>query len=308
MSNNFIEKINIFFPKWNYEIIEYSGTREELVIKCLKCGKIYHYKNARDIFRKTNPCNCYKIFSSVSDKIIYFSKIYDFTILKIDTIKATVKCNKCGEEKEKSLVSLKQYPNACSCKSYPKKNKQLLQKELDNLFPNEYLILESDGEVGKALIKHLNCGFIFTVKCFYDLINKRNRGCPKCYQFKSLGEKTIMKFLEDNKINYIPQKTFAPLNKSKYRFDFFIPEINLAIEYQGEQHFRDNGFFRDELNVIQKRDLIKREYCKNNNIELLEISYKDYKNIAQILSSKFNDYGLTSREKSLEKDSNEDIV
>ena len=51
-----------------------------------------------------------------------------------------------------------------------------------------------------------------------------------------------------------------------------------------------------------------KEYCKNNNIELLEISYKDYKNIAQILSSKFNDYGLTSREKSLEKDSNEDIV
>ena len=45
MSNNFIEKINIFFPKWNYKIIEYSGTREELVIKCLKCGKIYHYKN-----------------------------------------------------------------------------------------------------------------------------------------------------------------------------------------------------------------------------------------------------------------------
>ena len=117
-----------------------------------------------------------------------------------------------------------------------------------------------------------------------------------------------MGFLEYNKINYIPQKTFAPLNKSKYRFDFFIPEINLAIEYQGEQHFKDNGFFRDELNVIQKRDSVKREYCKNNNIELLEISYKDYKNIAQILSSKFNDYGITIREESLEKDSNEDIV
>lgn len=171
------------------------------------------------------------------------------------------KCNKCEEEK--------------------------LQEEINLIFPNEYLILDSDGEMGKALIKHNNCGFCFSVSCFHDLLSKRNRGCPKCYQFKSLGEKAIMSFLEEQKIYYIPQKTFSPLNKSKYRFDFYIPKYNLAIEYQGEQHFRDNSF----SNAVQKRDEIKRNYCKENKIDLLEISYKNYKKITQILTSKFNDYG-----------------
>ena len=85
-----------------------------------------------------------------------------------------------------------------------------------------------------------------------------------------------MNFLEEQKIHYIPQKTFSPLNKSKYRFDFYIPKYNLAIEYQGEQHFRDNSFFKDGLDVVQKRDEVKRNYCKENKIDLLEISYKDY--------------------------------
>lgn len=291
MSETFYNKIDLLFPKWEYKVLKYSGTREEMEIRCNKCGKIVKYKNARDIFRKINPCVCSKIFSSVKEKIEYYSKIFDFTIIKIDTEKAVIKCNKCGEEKEKSLVSLKQFPNACSCKSYPKKDLEKLQEEIDIIFPNEYLILNSNGEMGKALIKHNNCGFCFSVSCFHDLLSKRNRGCPKCYQFKSLGEKAIMNFLEEQKIHYIPQKTFSPLNKSKYRFDFYIPKYNLAIEYQGEQHFRDNSFFKDGLDVVQKRDEVKRNYCKENKIDLLEISYKDYKKIAQILTSKFNDYG-----------------
>ena len=80
------------------------------------------------------------------------------------------------------------------------------------------------------------------------------------------------------------------MNKSKYRFDFYLPDYNLAIEYQGEQHYRDNGFFKDKLEVIQRRDEIKRKYCQENNIKLLEISYKDFKNINQIITSRLNDY------------------
>lgn len=39
---------------------------------------------------------------------------------------------------------------------------------------------------------------------------------------------------------------------------------------------------------IVRRDNIKRSYCLNNNIELLEISYKEYFDIEKILGKKLS--------------------
>jgi len=74
-------------------------------------------------------------------------------------------------------------------------------------------------------------------------------------------------------------------NKLPLPFDFFLPKYNLLIEYQGRQHFENNiSFFhkKDSLEERQKLDQIKRNYCANNKIDLLEISYKD--NIKEKLS------------------------
>lgn len=305
---SFEEEIRTFFPDWDFSIVEYTGTRKKLVIKCNNCGRTECFNEARGIFKRINSCKCYNRFRDTLDKIRYFSKIYNFTIINYDGYNATIKCNLCHKETTKTIVALKQYPNACECKNNYYVTKEELQKRLDESMPNEYLLLESNGATGKALIKHLNCGFVFTIPCFWDLLNGRNRGCPKCYKFISKGEQSIAAFLEEHNIHYIPQKTFAPLNKSKYRFDFFIPQYNLAIEYQGEQHYRDNKFFKDSLSSIQKRDEIKRQYCKEHNIELLEISYKDYKNIPHILSSKFNDYDDKSVDSSESKQTTSSIL
>ena len=56
-----------------------------------------------------------------------------------------------------------------------------------------------------------------------------------------------------------------------------IPLFNLVIEFNGRQHYepvnRFGGF--DGLLETQRRDKIKREYLKENNIKLLEIHYLD---------------------------------
>lgn len=311
IQKQFEEKIKLYFPSANIEVLEYSGTRKHSTVKCKKCQKVWQFQEARKLFNRVNFC-CTKDFRDCYDKIEYFSSIYNFTILSInkEKQKITIQCNACKKISQKTLVTLKQFPDACECKSYPVLSLEELQNRINDLFPKEYLILESNGANGECLIKHLNCGFIFKVKCFSDLLNKRHRGCPKCYQFKSQGEKIIRDFLEEHDISYVPQKTFAPLNKSKYRFDFYLPDYNLAIEYQGEQHYRDNGYFKDRLDIIQKRDNIKREYCKKEGIDLLEISYKDFKKIAQIITSRLNDYSLWSKDKRPEKDNtiSNDIV
>ena len=292
----FQERIELSFPEWKYEILEFSGYKKRARVRCKNCGREIVFNKASDITRKINVCSCYKRFKDYHDKLIYLGEKCGFEILTDGpaTQKKKIKCLKCGEIMERSLVSLLNTPEHCdNCHKYRTGvlhfTKEEIQSRLDSQFLSQYELLEYTGTTKEALLRHNNCGYIFKIRELGDLFEGRNRGCPKCYQFKSVGEQTIRDFLESHNISYIPQKTFAPLNKSKYRFDFYLPDYNLAIEYQGEQHYRDNGFFKDGLEVISKRDEVKKQYCKDNGIELLEIKYTELKNINAILSSRFND-------------------
>ena len=110
------------------------------------------------------------------------------------------------------------------------------------------------------------------------------RGCPKCNLSK--GEIKISNFLNQNNIEYIPQKTFEGcISKRKLPFDFYLPEKNIAIEYDGEHHFSRNYYFggNEELELSKMRDKIKDNYCKDNNINLIRIPYYDFNEIETIL-------------------------
>lgn len=292
----FQERIELSFPDWEYEIMEFNGYKKPATVRCKKCGRIIQLKKAGDITRKINVCVCYKRFENYHDKLQYLGEQCGFQILFDGpaTQKKKIKCLKCGTIMERSLVSLLNTPEHCSnCHKYREGISHYsfdeAQEKLDKAFPQQYELLEFSGMTKEALLRHKNCGYVFKIRELGDLFEGRNRGCPKCYQFKSVGEQRIRDFLDRNGISYIPQKTFAPLNKSKYRFDFYLPEHNLVIEYQGEQHYRDNNFFRDGLDVITKRDQIKRQYCQDNAIDMLEIKYTELGNIDKILSSRFND-------------------
>lgn len=99
-------------------------------------------------------------------------------------------------------------------------------------------------------------------------------GCPKCCESK--GEKMVAQWLDKNNIQYISQKKFNDC-RDKYTlpFDFYLPELNCCIEYDGKQHFEAIDWFggQKSLEYIQRHDQIKTEYCKNNNIKLLRIPY-----------------------------------
>ncbi|MHA1815314.1 MAG: hypothetical protein ACTSX1_04860 [Candidatus Heimdallarchaeaceae archaeon] len=106
--------------------------------------------------------------------------------------------------------------------------------------------------------------------------HKQGKGCPICNNSK--GEKEVRLILEKCDIKYIPQKTFDDCkNVFLLSFDFYLPDYNLCIEYDGEQHFRPMGFSGGEKSYkrIVKNDNIKNEYCKVNNIELLRIKFNE---------------------------------
>lgn len=75
--------------------------------------------------------------------------------------------------------------------------------------------------------------------------------------------------------------------KKSLPFDFYLPDYNLLIEYQGKQHFF-NDFFKENIKHRQYLDKIKKNFCISNNIDFLEITYKN--NIKQKLNKYINEY------------------
>lgn len=114
-------------------------------------------------------------------------------------------------------------------------------------------------------------------------------GCPQCNE--TSGELSVRLWLEKHNINYIFQKTFEGCkNVRLLPFDFYLPKYNCCIEYQGRQHYEPVDFSgkgmeyaKEQLCIIQNRDNIKNEYCKNNGISLLRIPY--FKNVEEELNN-----------------------
>lgn len=61
----------------------------------------------------------------------------------------------------------------------------------------------------------------------------------------------------------------------RQRLDIFLPELNLAIEYQGEQHYRPVGAFGGEQGFLKlkERDKRKRALCSQNGVAVVDIRY-----------------------------------
>ena len=112
----------------------------------------------------------------------------------------------------------------------------------------------------------------------------RGSGCPVCKSSK--GELKVIKYLKENKINYIQNKKFKDCKfKNELPFDFYLPDFNMCIEYDGEIHFKEIKNFggKSKLLDYQRNDQIKNSFCENNNIDLLRIKYTYFDKVEKIL-------------------------
>ena len=116
-----------------------------------------------------------------------------------------------------------------------------------------------------------------------DLFRKYSCGCIQ----GSAGEQRIHHHLFNRNIKFEREKTFNnclnPNTNMHLRFDFYLPDYNCCIEYDGEQHFKESSMCGDSLEDRQIRDQIKTQYCKDNGIKLIRIPYTKYDNIETIL-------------------------
>ena len=105
----------------------------------------------------------------------------------------------------------------------------------------------------------------------------RGQGCPKCLSHISMGEKIIIEYLEKFNIKFTHQ---YKISKDKYLknkpYDFLINDINLLIEFNGEQHYKCKwSMTKEDLDLRKEIDLNKKNKAIELGYEFLVIKYND---------------------------------
>jgi very-short-patch-repair endonuclease len=115
----------------------------------------------------------------------------------------------------------------------------------------------------------------------YDHINNRYGGsCNKCDDYKFMKE--VSSFLDRKDISY---NKFHRFDDLLLPFDFYIPTMRTAIEFDGIQHFQPVDHFGgvEAYERLKINDKIKEDYCEENYINLIRIRYDQIDDIYQIL-------------------------
>lgn len=280
--------------EYDYSLINYKNDETKIVILCKIHGK---FKQSPSSHKKGSGCplcgrkkiglsqiNSKEKFVEKVNKIHPNSFSFEKTIYQGAHKKLIVTCLKCKKDKKTSPVNL-YYIEGCNCctKRKPKLRIQDIIIRFNKIHDEKYdysLIKKTNSS--RSLIKII-CPHHGVFKQQIDTHLYKKSGCPKCKG--SRGESRILRILNDKNIKYYYQYR-VKINNSYHYFDFYIPENNLIIEFNGIQHYNSIGFFGGDnaLNIIQKRDKIKQKYCLDNKIEMLNIKYNEFKQIEEILN------------------------
>lgn len=252
--------------------------------RCPKCGRSSSQNNRRKTAEefKKEVVSCYGIgeYEVIGDYVDSETKV-------------KVKHNKCGLVYDTRPADFTRGHGCPDC-AYNTRSTKIgvsqrtplseVKKSIKNILGDEYVVLTKDedykGNRQHIIVKHLVCGTEYTPR--YSDIQSKHNGCPNCYSVKrSYYEKVINEMLKDNfnlNINedyYYGYTNSGAYYKGKLHLDFFLPKYNVAIEYDGKQHYVPVKFFggEDSLKLIQTRDKVKNEYCLQNNISLYRIPY-----------------------------------
>lgn len=114
----------------------------------------------------------------------------------------------------------------------------------------------------------------------------------------SAGEKLISELLEKARVCYTTEKSFNDLKQGRFRFDFYLPEENVCIEFDGAQHFKFvEKFYRSRADFLKQQghDREKNSYCLAHKIKLYRIPFWDMDKLSQISDIFQDKYLVKSR-------------
>jgi len=241
--------------------------------RCPKCNRKNKNKKIFEEFSKHVESQGFKLLSNayidVYSKLeIQCSEGHIFK-MSYDNFKSGQRCPKCAG-KNKNILDVRKYVESQGFK------------------------LLSDVYINSKEKLEIQCseGHIFWINWNHFQQGKRCQYC-KC----SKGEKRVSEVLKNLNLEFEKQKRFIGCrNKYTLPFDFYIPSINILIEYDGRQHFNPVSFSDDQTQETKNNNLItvlindeiKNRFTDENKIKLLRIPYTEFKNIQFIIEEFIN--------------------
>lgn len=288
------EKLNAVRPK--VEIIsDYNGMYSYITCRCRTCDYVWSTKLHTLIYSVSVGCPRCAIEVRNKNEMISHDNFVARVKKKNSNIKIIgkytgmkhridVECSICGNQWAPIADSIANCNTGCpvcgrdkvSEKKRMSHNDFVNRCKLADVTPIE----EYTGLRNKILVRCNKCGEEYMAPPASLLAG---HGCPLCRQSK--GERIISLCLNENNIKFIPQYMFDICrDKNPLPFDFYLPEDNVCIEYDGEQHFRAVNYFGGEegLAIRQKHDDMKTKFCNNNKIKLIRIRYDSINTITDV--------------------------
>lgn len=289
-------KIIKTYPDAHFEIVEWDEcSTHPVTIKCLNCQTERTYTRIYGLFakRKTRFCsNCSETLSQKKVKEIIKAKGFEFIHWANENdingkiiFRVEFRCPKCNRITNRRVWEMLHNDDECGyCgKGHRrKKDNELFLTEINKKFPEQYDILDSYIDAKTKLhVRHLDCGFIFSITPDNLL---QGKGCPRCNRYNSKGSKAIKKWLQEQNFSFEVEKKFEWSGLKRY--DFYIPSCRLLIEFNGEQHYRPIQFFLKSRTFEQQQesDALKERWAKENGYNFLVIKYTEIDKIPEILS------------------------
>lgn len=250
---------------------------------CPKCG----YKKIGEKLRLTREQFIQKAEQLHGDKYDYSEVDY---IDSFSPVKIICPNHGLFYQTPSAHIHLKEGCPQCSIENKRKSTQQFI-KEASQIHNNKY-------SYDKVIYLNKDTKVVITCPIHGDFEQSpgnhlQGHGCPMCKD--SLGEKLVSDYLNDHCIQFNRQVSISCPNYVRssgfIKVDFFgqYQRKDYIIEYNGQQHYELTYFGKGgKFEKQQFRDQWLREYCKNNNIQLLEIPYSS--NITQSLNQFFDTF------------------
>ena len=277
-----IEKLKAKYPQYNFTQAIYNNCTTHMDVICPIHGK---FEITPHGLSKGYGCpKCSKTHKSSTKEFIDKAKKihgdkYDYS--KVDYFNARIKvCIICPEHGE-FWIRPNSHLNKQGCAKCSAKSGKRLKQRAQNFIDKAKKIHGDKYDYSK--VDYVNSTTKVCIICpehgeFWQVPSYHISGnaCPKCNM--SWLEREVMNFLDDGKYQYEYQKKF-PEWLGRQSLDFFLSDFNVAIECQGEQHFKPIKYFggEEKFESIIKRDKKKRKLCECNNIKILYYTTEEFK-------------------------------
>ncbi len=297
--------------KYDYSILTFLGWKNAISYICPKHG-IVEQKAEKHLIHGCRFCSYdnrigkasgdggrnQKVEEFIEKARVKHGDKYDYSLITFPMgVKIPIICKKHGVFYQTRSNHLKY--DCKKCRNLYTQDEFI--KKCSTIHKNKYIY-------SKTIYSHNKNSIIITCPKHGDFVQRASnhldgKGCGACCVSK--GEEKIKQLLSDLLISFIPQAKFSwainPKTGYNFKYDFYIPDYNLLIEYDGLQHEKSTAFFRhngqeSELafkNRLEK-DIMKTNLAKDNGFNLVRISWRDFKRLEAVISQLLKDWAARS--------------